>query len=129
MAHTPGNPAHVRTSKGDFIVALSFIAIGIATVIAVSRFPEQTHGILDPQSVSFFPLLIAAILIGAAVRVALRTRRSPYEAPAATETPPRLRRCLLAAFTLPVYAAAIFTLGFWPSSSLAIVAMAVLLSS
>jgi hypothetical protein len=101
----------------------------MATIVAVLQFPDQPHGVLDLQSVSFFPLLIAVILIGAALRIAFRANAESVLQADTDETPPRLRHALLAALVLPLYAAAIFMLGFWLSSSLTIVAMGVLLSN
>jgi hypothetical protein len=129
MAHTPGNPVRGRTPPGDYVVAAFFIALGIATIVAVLQFPDQPHGVLDLQSVSFFPLFIAIILIGAALRIASRAHPQAGQEASTAEAPPRLRHAFLAALLLPLYAAAIFMLGFWLSSSLTIVAMGVLLSS
>ncbi|NGM86279.1 hypothetical protein G5B35_03050 [Parapusillimonas sp. SGNA-6] len=128
MAHIPGKPVRGRISPTDVIVAAFFIALGMATIIAVLRFPDQPHGILDFQSVSFFPLLIAVIVISAALRVAFRSNDPGGQETDTAEAPPRLGRAFLAAFLLPLYAAAIFALGFWLSSSIAIVVMGLLLS-
>jgi hypothetical protein len=110
-------------------VALAFGALGAGVIAEVMKAPKADAGYFDLQSATFFPLSTALIILAASAFLALRalTGSQPAQAPAPDK--PRHFRAVMATVVLVVYAWLMFRIGFWPSSSLAIIAMGLLLTA
>lgn len=113
----------------DLTIALIFSIIGIAAVIATLQIPTDGTSHFDLRSATFFPTLTALIIVVASIHLAVRAVSRPVADAAPTLPASRNLRTCIATCVMAAYGAAIFYVGFWPASSVAIIAMASLLSS
>jgi hypothetical protein len=113
----------------DGAIAIAFTAIGITVIALMMATPTAGVGYHDLKSPTLFPLVIAYIILAAATILAVRTIGRKQRSNPSSNSRPRYVRAGLGVIALLSYGVGIFSVGFWLSSTLSIVAMGLLLDA
>lgn len=122
------NDLSVSSNTSDKWVALVSISVALAIIVTVVQtFDVSSYH--SPSSSSFFPLVLAYLLLlcglflGDRARRVGRARTSPPDATA----PAHYGRAAFGVMALLLYGVGIFTLGFWPASVIVALVLGLLL--